>query len=372
MTALDLKAARAAILSAKCPEDIFGDLAEPRDVALGRAFRQLVVTVHPDRYATDATLQGLAKEAFERLGELKAQAAAKIGAGTYGKRHVPPPATPAPKPGPITIRSGKSVFCVGDLIARGDVCDVYQCEADGKPAALKIAQHASVNDLAENEANTLRKIHEAVPTEQERIARFVPKLEASFMLSGKPARRVNVLPLFADLVSLAEVKSAFPGGLDFRDVVWMFKRALMVLGFTHRRGFVHGAVLPPHLLVHPIEHSACLIDWSYAVPLNGRIKAISSSHRGFYPEEILNKQPVTPATDIYMLARCVIMMLGVGLRSDIPPRLTAFLQGCILRKPAHRPQDAWALHDELDALLKRLIGPPKYRPLIMPAAAGGR
>jgi hypothetical protein len=320
----------------------------------------------------DAGLQALAKEAFERLEQLRLQAVAKIAAGTYGDRRVAAPAAPPPKPAPVTIRSGKSVFVVGDPWAKGDVCDLYFCEADGKPAILKIAQHPSVNDLVENEAKSLRTLREGVAPEQAKLLKLLPELGASFMLAGKPPRRVNVLSAHVGYLTLSEVKAAFPNGLDFRDVVWMFKRALMVIGFTHRRGLVHGAVLPPHLLVHPTEHGAKLLDWSYSVPLRGTIKAISAAHRGFYPEEVLSKQPATPATDIYMLARCVVSLLGVGLRKDIPPRLMGFLDGCLLRKPGHRPQDAWALHEERDALLQRLVGPPKYRPLIMPASAGGR
>jgi hypothetical protein len=374
MTAAALEAAHAAIMGAKCPEDVFGALAEATPIAgITQAFRKLAPAVHPDVYATaDATHQEMAQEAFKRLGELRSQALEKIAAGTYGNRSAGIPGPPPVKPAPVTIKSGRETFVVGDLFTRGDVCDLYHCETKGKVSVLKIAQHPSVNDLVTNEATQLRKLRDGVPPEQIKLLKLLPELTASFMLAGKPARRVNVLPLYDGYVLLSQVKAAYPGGIDFRDFVWMFKRALMALGFAHRRGLVHGAVLPGHLLVHPLEHGAKLIDWSYSVPIGERIKAISASHRGLYPEEVLNREPATPATDIYMLARCAIMLLGIGLRKDVPPRLIAFLQGCILRKPGHRPQDAWALHEELDALLQRLVGPPKYRPLIMPAAAGGK
>lgn len=35
-------------------------------------------------------------------------------------------------------------------------------------------------------------------------------------------------------------------------------------------------------------------------------------------------------------------------------------------KRGERPQEAWALHDEFDAILRKLVGRPKYRPLSMP------
>jgi len=46
-----------------------------------------------------------------------------------------------------------------------------------------------------------------------------------------------------------------------------------------------------------------------------------------------------------------------------------FLRSCLLTSPARRPDDAWDLHDELDEVLRRLVGRPTYRPLAMPGMA---
>src|SRR5262249_891785 len=154
--------------------------------------------------------------------------------------------------------------------------------------------------------------------------------------------------------------------LDFRDVVWMVKRLLVVLGFVHRRGFVHGAVLPPHLLVHPVDHGARLVDWCYAVPPGQRVRALSVAYRDLYAPEIAAKQPVTPQTDIYMAARCALALVG---RTHVPRALRTFFETCLARSPARRPDDAWKLHDELEELLRRLVGPPRYRRLRMPNTA---
>ena len=52
---------------------------------------------------------------------------------------------------------------------------------------------------------------------------------------------------------------------------------------------------------------------------------------------------------------------------SVPPQFRAFLGSCLIEAQARRPDDAWALHEELDELLQRLVGKPRYRPLAMPA-----
>ncbi len=44
--------------------------------------------------------------------------------------------------------------------------------------------------------------------------------------------------------SLTEVGTAYPDGVDPRDAAWMWRRLLVGLGFAHRAGVLHGAVLP--------------------------------------------------------------------------------------------------------------------------------
>ena len=49
-----------------------------------------------------------------------------------------------------------------------------------------------------------------------------------------------------------------------------------------------------------------------------------------------------------------------------PCRCGAFVRSCLLEGPRMRPDDAWALLDEFDELLRDLYGPPKYHALVMP------
>jgi hypothetical protein len=57
------------------------------------------------------------------------------------------------------------------------------------------------------------------------------------------------------------------------------------------------------------------------------------------------------------------------LPPSVPEPLARFLVTCLAPCPARRPDDAWRLHEDLDELLRRLVGTPRYRPLATPARA---
>lgn len=368
------------ISKALSPEDLFGEFkghakASQHD-RVRTMFREYVAIVHPDKYATDAVALRVAEAAFVRLAELNQIATAKIDAGSYGDRAVVPP-PPKRAQEAIVVEVRKRRFTVGDLLCQGDICDLYHCiVSNGKadmPGIFKIAQHASDNDLVENEGKVLAQLYPS-GTKEEKFYRYLLQPIDSFILRGKSSnRRVNVLPTIIDYHSFAEVHVAYPKGVDFRDMVWMFKRTLSVLGFIHNKGFIHGAVLPTHIMVHPVHHGAKLIDWSYAIPrtIVTHIKAISAEYRPFYPREVFEKSLALPATDIYMAAKCAVQLLGGNIETNVvpdsvPKPIQAFLNGCLLPAVTRRPDDAWKLHDEFEELLRNLVGKPKYRPFFMP------
>lgn len=244
---------------------------------------------------------------------------------------------------------------------------------DGSLAVLKVAIQVSDNDLVKSEAETLLSLY---PPDQanEKFHRYLPKLllPEPFTVWG---RQANLMSLVEDHLSLAEIAEAYPDGIDYRDLVWMFKRALVGLGFAHTRGFIHGSVIPPHILVHPVEHGAKVIDWCYAVGLNSKqsIKSYSVDYEPYVPPEVLDKRFPTPATDIYMLAKCAVELLGGDVGTNempdaVPEEVQGILLRCLDRTPSRRPLDAWKLHDEFSALIKKVVGKPKYREFHMPAA----
>lgn len=384
------------IEKAKCPEDIFGDMSNGSTIM--PVYRQLVMIVHPDHFHGQPKEESIARKAFEKLGELRSAAERKVKAGIYGKRNVKPPAPKKPF-NPMVIEAKGKRFVLTDRIASGDICDIYQCTITNGhsdyPAVFKIVRQGSDNDLVENEAKILEKLYPPSASE-EKFYRFFPKLMDSFIVRGPGyQRRVNVLPLLNAYHSLAEVLRVFPDGIDFRDMVWMFQRILHGIGFAHTNHIVHGAIIPPHILIHPIEHGAKIIDWSYAVntqPTGIRpkgsytlydhladdsffmpsyVKAICSGYKNYYPPEILAKKPPTAATDIYMTAKCAIALVGGDVTTNmipdaIPNKIQEFFKHCLLEKPSERPQDAWDAHEMLDKTLQSVLGKRRYRPFPMP------
>jgi serine/threonine protein kinase len=312
------------IESARGPADLFGDDA-------ARSYRRLARLTHPDTSPSWARTQA----AFCRLASLWQQ-----------------------------HRDGS-----GTLVAEGDIANLYE-DARG---LLKITRDPADNDLIDREFAALTQLRARGDA---RFVPYIPRLTGSER-QRDPAtgtvRGASILDRLDGFVSLAAVRRAYPGGLDPRDAAWIWRRLLVALGFAHRAGVIHGAVLPPHVMIHPAEHGLVLVDWCYSVCTRGdRIPAIVARYRDWYPPEVLARQAPGPGTDIYLATRCMTDLVASppGRGSAQTPerrRLGMFAGGCALPQPSRRPQDAWRLLGELDDLLERLYGPRRFRPFAMPA-----
>lgn len=248
----------------------------------------------------------------------------------------------------------------GTLVAAGDVANLYEHDC----GLLKLARDPADNDLLDREAAALTRLHAAGDP---RFLPYVPALIGR-QLHQDPAtgiqRRANVLGRLDGFVTLAGVQGAFPGGLDARDAAWMWRRLLVALGFAHRAGVIHAAVVPEHVLIHPARHGLVLVDWCYAITSPGGLAAaLPARYAGWYPAEVRDHRPAGPDLDIWLATRCMTALMG-----DLaPPPLAGFARGCLLRSPGRRPDDAWRLLAEFDVVLDRLYGPRTFRPFAMPA-----
>ena len=202
----------ASVEAARGPHDLFG-----ADAA--RAYRRLAQLTHPDTCPGD----GRAARAFAKLTALWRQ---------HQDGH-------------------------GVLVARGDIANLYQV-ADG---LLKLARDPADNDLMRAETVALAALRTRV---EPRFQAYFPGLVRAQRRRDPGSgveRRATVIAGLAGFRSLAEVRGAFPGGLDPRDAAWMWRRLLVALGAAHRAELIHGAVLPEHVMIHPGEHGLVLIDW---------------------------------------------------------------------------------------------------------------
>ena len=170
------------------------------------------------------------------------------------------------------------------------------------------------------------------------------------------------------LLTAGHIRRHFPEGLDGRHLAWMFNRMLEVLGFVHREGTVHGAVLPQHLLFDVRTHGLILADWTHAKRIGSRFTFLPRKYRPWYPPEARHRQYAVPQSDIYMAAQCLIYLGGAApeagrLPEQLPPKFKTFLRSCLLESPRMRPADAWQLHEEFRDILEDIYGPPEFHQL---------
>ncbi len=294
---------------------------------------------------------------------------------------------------PIVATLGTKTYTIGKQLFTGDFCDIHACsvpdhvkgvsahtwydrliedEGPSTQGVLKVVRNTADNDLIANEARILNKLF---PKSEDDVKfyRYLPRLLENFQLP-RSGRGASIFPLMEGYIPVADILQAYPEGIDFRDMVWMFKRTLVGIGFAHKSGVAHGAVLPPHVLIHPLGHGAKIIDWSFAVDAGDHIHGISGPYRDYYPPEVFDKEKALPATDIYMASKCVVALLGGDVKENsiptkVPQEIRDFFEPCLAKNPARRPQDAWDLHVKFDEILLKLVGKPKYRPFSMPGAS---
>jgi hypothetical protein len=217
--------------------------------------------------------------------------------------------------------------------------------------------------LMDNERRTLLRLVAAVGDSTYR--NYLPTLRT---VDGA-AERVGVPSHEPWLYTLEQVHDRHPA-LDGRHLAWIFNRLLTVLGFCHRQGYVHGAILPCHVLIDPADHGLRLSGWGASVATGQRIDRLVEDYREWYPPEVAAKRPVSAATDLFLATRCMIYLAGGDPVRDrmpeaVPAPMQRFFQTCLLTGAAMRPDDAWKLMDEFQDLLRRLYGPPRFHHLSM-------
>jgi hypothetical protein len=257
-------------------------------------------------------------------------------------------------------RRRRGAYDLAGEIGRGDLSDVQGAVRDGERVVLKIPRIDGRNDLPAREKEALDELRAKAGTTV--YARYLPEPVDVFVQEG---RRINVFRWRPGFRSAEEVRDRFPTGLDGRHAAWMFRRTLEVLGFVHRAGWVHGAVLPPHLLFHPDDHALLLVGWIHAERPGRPLRVVPGAFAAWYPD----RGPATPAGDVDLAARSMIWLAGGDpvrgeLPKAVPAGLRRFLRGC-LRDALGRDVDAWRLHDELDVVLADVYGPPRFVPLIL-------
>lgn len=324
--------ARDAVLGARGPEDVFGPRGQGPAAARAakRTYRQYAFLLHPDRAGDPA--------AFVRLAALHREWSMAAG-----------------RTAPIVVGRLDS-YPVGDLLAQGSVATVYRSAA----VVLKVARRPASNRFLENERSAHRALA-ALTAANEWLRPYFPRLRdlGAIAASDGRIRQVNVLGALTDgFVTLADVRRAYPQGLDGRDWAWMYRRLLRAVAGAHLTGLVHGAIVADNVLIHAERHGVVLAGWSFATrsgtPLPGRIGSAT------YPPEAADGRAVTGKIDVHQLHALMIAMLNPAEKAQI-----AYARGCVQDNPRMRPS-ADTLLDEYDELIGRLYGRRRFRPFAVP------
>lgn len=379
----EFKTVASEILKARAAEDIFGLIGvsdmDTRLKAIKHLYRQLAKKVHEDLYP-DPDQKELAKTAFQRLNDLHGQAEQKVRNGTYGDRSA----------ADIIIK-GKHEYTRFAEFASGDVADLhdafYQVRGRRTDILLKLVRDPADNELLETERDVLTDLRKQLMDRSKgpsAWAQAIPDLIDSFRVDegSYQKRRMNVLEKFDGFLSAEQILGFIPNGVDGRTIAWMWKRLVLMVDWTYRLGYIHGAVLPPHVMYYPDndgkpgldprKHSIRLVDWCYALKHKSgkRLKAWVPKYEQFYAPEILHKEPLSAATDLYMGAKVMVYLAGGDVASNripsqIPSEIAADILKCLEYQPKDRPSDPQRYMDDFSRTLKRVYGPPKYHEFIV-------
>ena len=324
------------ILMASTRQELFGTGNEG---SMRQAYRKLARQSHPDMFSkTSDKLR--AEKAFKHLTLLWENSA-------------------KPKPANESlIVTKKHSYELGDKFYENDVFIAYHATYDAghEKCELLITRNPQDNDLSQNAGAALKKLNKEVPEE---YRAFYPDLVEIFKYRQQGSDRATVVQKIPEgFVTLAEVKKAYPKGINGRDVAWIFKRMLVSIGNAHDVNLVHGGISDETFMIHPELHGLILKDWHYSVETNLALTAINSKVKASYPESVFNKLPQDYRLDVRMAAK-----IAQDLLEDRAPRqLRIFLSGCQVSSVPH-PAELLA---EFDELLIRIYGSPKFHVFEMP------
>lgn len=305
--------------------------------------------------------------------------AARLVVGSGG--WVPAPAEHAPEPlrHPTMRRLwlGGHRYALLGRLARGEGSDVFLAERDGRlteRVVLKILRAEKDRDLLEREHVVLAELEKSDAQGAPHFARLLPQRVAYGVarlgMHGEAGERhVSALRWRSGFVHTGgDVMAAYPGGVPRAATVWMWKRMLELLGFVHRSGFVHGAILPEHVLVHAKDHGVVLAGWSRAGRAGTPLVARSEGADAFYPDGLGAGGLLRPAHDIAMSARVISRLLG-GTELAPPESVPEPLRSLVVEHTqlaGGAEVDAWALMARLQGAANAVFGPPRFVRFDMP------
>ncbi len=349
-----------------------GDLAEKKRL-LKRQYAILAKMTHPDRVA--ATDVVLATEVFAQLSTLYRRALEALEAGVYDNSFITARSGVSPNT-KVSLSAGAATYHIDvEPYREGDFSNIHLGQsADGAAIFAKIAADPTMNPYLVSEASVLT--HARGLTAMKGVLPFLPKLLDSVILTEarNEQYRVNLYAYKPGFVSLTHIKDAYPGGLPPEDAAWIWRRVLGQTLAASMMGFVHGAIVPDHVLVNPVTHEPLHIGWAHAIERpaerNAKLTTVIDRWRDWYPPEVFAREVPSHQTDLYMAGKTMVYLLGGDVARDrfpshVPKEVVHIVQRCLETKVERRPRDAFVLMREFTNVIQKLWG-RTYRPLRLP------
>jgi hypothetical protein len=234
---------------------------------------------------------------------------------------------------------------------------------------LKVLRSERDEPLMQNELAVLARLEASTERGSGYFSGLLPQRAFAGKLEGPGfprhfAAAFRQPPGFAH--TLEQLHQHFPGGVDPRHAIWIWRRALELLDWIHRSGVVHGAILPAHLLIDAREHSVALVGFSCAGSAGSPLRAMDESQAAIYGPNDASPATLSPAADLAMLARCIRYALG----SPADPRSAAVPEPLarLLAERAAAPNSPGALElsGRVSQVARECFGAPRFVKLDLP------
>jgi hypothetical protein len=265
-------------------------------------------------------------------------------------------------------------YTLHGLHAVGEFCNLYYGIRNDphEVVAVKLSREGTSEDLQalRRECETIGIIRSAKVQGSDYFSAFLPEVvvPASVENVCGPGGYIGTANLFrwrsGFQYTFEDVLRKYPGGVDPKAAVWVWKRSLEFLGWLRRTGYVHGSLTPQHFLIHPRDHGVVFTGWSRATREGTPLLIRSQGYEAFYPKSTWDGGVVDSRVDLTMLSRSVIHLLGGSLKDhSVPSSVPGPLAELLYRySEENLPEatDAWQVLEEVSQRAKKAYGENQF------------
>ncbi len=250
------------------------------------------------------------------------------------------------------VQVADTPYVVEGRIAEGESTDVFLARRARLPVervVLKVLRARGDEDLLLREWSTLDALHASDAPGASHFVERLPSPVCNGLVGHVRASVFRYASGFAH--TLEDVRASEGDAIDARHAIWILRRTLELLSFVHASGFVHGAVVPRHLVVHARDHGVMLVGWSCATREGERFPLRQE------PAFDVGQQ-ARASVDVASAARSIAWLCGGD--AVRPPATLPTPLASLIRTTARVGGDAATVERELVHIARALYGPPTY------------